>query len=406
MIDGNLYSAARHGRLDSISVSAFKREDWLSPDESNNNTTALHWAAFWGELNVVPEAIRADRSAMLTTDITGDSIIQWAARYGHIHQVPEHLHRELPDAPHLPEMKTKTSAESPPISILKNACITSDKFDAITKMRTKGILVPNGLSSGYRDLDCLTDGFQKSEVIIVASRPSLGKTDLAHCFIEAACLPRRGTGVPVLLFTYEMTAGEITKRMLCSRAKFSRVLARDGLLSKNGEETVRLNSASVELANMPLLICDNNDLNIEEIRQTARAAHAQHPLRLIVIDYVQLIPPTKESKTQPRDQQIAEISRGLKAMAKELEVTVIVLCQLNRASDKTNRSPELTDLRDSGSLEEDADVVMIIEQMKHTDRKYCADSVQLIIAKQRNGPVGKIYLTYLKDINRFENYTQ
>jgi replicative DNA helicase len=143
-----------------------------------------------------------------------------------------------------------------------------------------------------------------------------------------------------------------------------------------------------------------------QLRAKARRVHARNKLGLIVVDYLQLLSPI-DSKV-PREQQVAEASRGLKALAKELDVPVLVLSQLNRSSEKENRAPKLADLRESGSIEQDADVVLMLARPKDADEKFqvAADSAELIVAKQRNGPVGELRLTFLRDITRFENYTQ
>jgi replicative DNA helicase len=183
-------------------------------------------------------------------------------------------------------------------------------------------------------------------------------------------------------------------------------LLRDGLLSKNGEEQQRLLHAAGEFSDSKIFIDDSSHLTIMELRAKARRLHARNPIGFIVVDYLQLLSPTDPKV--PREQQVAEMSRGLKALAKELEVPVLVLSQLNRSAEKENRSPKLSDLRESGSIEQDADVVLMLARPKDADEKFqvAADSAELIVAKQRNGPVGELKLTFLRDITRFENFTQ
>jgi replicative DNA helicase len=182
-------------------------------------------------------------------------------------------------------------------------------------------------------------------------------------------------------------------------------LLRDGLLSKNGEEQQRLLHAADEFSKSPIFIDDSSHLTIMELRAKARRLSARQKLGFIVVDYLQLLSPTDPKVA--REQQVAEISRGLKALAKELEVPVLVLSQLNRSAEKENRTPKLSDLRESGSIEQDADVVLMLARPKDADEKFqvAADSAELIVAKQRNGPVGDLKLTFLRDITRFENYT-
>lgn len=282
---------------------------------------------------------------------------------------------------------------------------TREAMNVITKMMMKkGELT--GVSSGFKDLDQFTYGFQRQEMIVLAARPSMGKTSLALNIAEAAAMPKRGTGVNTLVFSLEMGASQLALRMLCARARVNMKLLRDGLLSKNGEEQQRLLHVADEFTKSPIFIDDSSHLTIMELRAKARRLHARHPLGFIIVDYLQLLSPTDPKV--PREQQVAEISRGLKALAKELDLPVLVLSQLNRSAEKENRTPKLSDLRESGSIEQDADVVLMLARPKDADEKFqvAADSAELIVAKQRNGPVGELKLTFLRDITRFENFTQ
>ena len=280
-----------------------------------------------------------------------------------------------------------------------------DAMKIINKMMMeKGELT--GVTSGFKDLDALTYGFQSQEMIVLAARPSMGKTSLALNFAEAAVMPKRGEGAATLIFSLEMSASQLALRMLCSRSRVNMKLLREGLLPKNGNEQQRLLEAADEFSKSKLFIDDSSHLSIMELRAKSRRVHARTKLGFIIVDYMQLLSPTDPKV--PREQQVAEASRGLKALAKELEVPVLVLSQLNRASEKENRSPKLADLRESGSIEQDADVVLMLARPKDADEKFqvAADSAELIVAKQRNGPVGDLKLTFIKDITRFENYTQ
>jgi replicative DNA helicase len=283
---------------------------------------------------------------------------------------------------------------------------TREAMNVITKMMMKkGELT--GVASGFRDLDALMWGFQRQEMIVLAARPSMGKTSLALNFAEAAAMPKKGgTPVATLVFSLEMSAAQLALRMLCSRARVNMKLLRDGLLSKNGEEQNRLVETADEFSKAPIFIDDSSALSIMQLRAKARRLHARSPLGLIIVDYLQLLSPV-DSKV-PREQQVAEASRGLKSLAKELDVPVIVLSQLNRSSEKENRIPKLADLRESGSIEQDADVVLMLARPRDADEKFqvAADSAELIVAKQRNGPVGELRLTFLRDITRFENFHQ
>ncbi|HVS52211.1 MAG TPA: replicative DNA helicase [Opitutaceae bacterium] len=282
---------------------------------------------------------------------------------------------------------------------------TLEAMNVINKMlMKKGELT--GVPSGFVELDKLMWGFQRQEMIILAARPSMGKTSLALNFAEAAAMPRKGAAAATLIFSLEMSAAQLALRMLCSRARVNMKLLRDGLLSKNGEEQNRLVETADEFSKAPIFIDDSSALSIMQLRAKARRVHARHPLGFIVVDYLQLLSPTDPKV--PREQQVAEASRGLKSLAKELDVPVLVLSQLNRSSEKENRTPKLADLRESGSIEQDADVVLMLARPRDADEKFqvAADSAELIVAKQRNGPVGELKLTFLRDITRFENFHQ
>lgn len=264
-----------------------------------------------------------------------------------------------------------------------------------------------GISTGFVDLDKLTSGLHPQEMIVVAARPSMGKTSIALNIAEAAIMAndRNKIAVPTLLFSLEMSAEQLAMRLLCSYGRVDLQKLRDGFLEKQAESD--LAHAAKALRNAPLWIDDSGYITILEMRAKARRLHSQKALGLIVIDYLQLISVT-DSRT-PREQQIAEISRGIKAMAKELNVPVIVAAQLNRESEKEKRQPRLSDLRESGAIEQDADLVLLISRKKDFDQEQ-EDSLNivqrdLIVAKQRNGPVGLVHLAYNKCLTRFENYS-
>ncbi|MBP6508601.1 MAG: replicative DNA helicase, partial [Opitutaceae bacterium] len=236
-----------------------------------------------------------------------------------------------------------------------------EAMNVITKMMMKKGEI-TGVTSGFRDLDALTFGFQKQEMIVLAARPSMGKTSLALNVAEAASMPRRGEPVATLIFSLEMGATQLALRMLCSRARINMKLLREGLLSKNGDEQQRMLEAADEFTKSAIFIDDSSHLSIMELRAKARRLYSRRKLGLIIVDYLQLLSPTDPKV--PREQQVAEASRGLKALAKELDVPVLVLSQLNRSSEKENRVPRLSDLRESGSIEQDADVVLMLAQTR------------------------------------------
>jgi len=264
-----------------------------------------------------------------------------------------------------------------------------------------------GVTSGFKDLDAMTFGFQRSEMIVIAARPSMGKTSFALNIAEAAAMPKPGKVEPVatLVFSLEMSSSQLALRMLCSRSRVNIKLLRDGLVSRDGKEVNALGQTAEEFKKAPILIDDSSNLTIMEMRAKARRIYARRPLGLIIVDYLQLV--SGSDPRAPREQQVAEVSRGLKAMAKELDLPVLVLSQLNRSSEKENRTPRLSDLRESGSIEQDSDVVLMLSRPKDADEKFqtAATAADLIIAKQRNGPVGDLKLTFLQEITRFENFT-
>lgn len=266
-----------------------------------------------------------------------------------------------------------------------------------------------GLSSGFADLDKMTSGFHGGEMIVIAARPSMGKTSLAMNIAEHVAVDLK---IPVGVFSLEMTSESLALRMLCSRAKVNLRSIRDGFLAER--DFPKLTSAAGKLANSPLFIDDTAGLSILQLRAKARRMHQQHGVKLFVIDYLQLVN-CSSKRVENRQQEIAQISSGVKALAKELNVPVIVLSQLNRELEKDkNRKPRLSDLRESGSIEQDADLVGLLYKAdtKEEDEEgggaasfanYDVVPVNLLIAKQRNGPTGDVHLTFLKSFTRFEN---
>lgn len=268
-----------------------------------------------------------------------------------------------------------------------------------------------GIPTGFPDLDSLTFGFQPGQMVVVAARPGMGKTSIALNFIEAALFPRRAGARPsrILLFSLEMPARELALRLLCSRARVNLTKLRSA--HPDAQMQRDLAEAALEYKGRPLLIDDNGGQNILEIRAKCRRAHSREPLDMIVIDYIQLINGLDASL--PREQQIAEVSRSIKAMAKEFSVPVIALAQLNRKSEDEGRPPRMSDLRESGSIEQDADIVMLIAKASSADRKAMEGEAEapgeggmflrdLIVAKNRNGPTNDVKLYFNAGLTRFE----
>ena len=268
----------------------------------------------------------------------------------------------------------------------------------------KGVL--NGLATGFADLDRMTDGLHGSEMIVIAARPSMGKTSLAMNIAEHVVLEQK---LPVAVFSLEMSAEALVLRMMCSLARVNLRSIREGFMSES--DFPKLTSAAGRLANAPLFIDDSAGLSILQLRARARRLAQQHGVKLFVIDYLQLLHSTARRAQENRQQEISDISSGLKALAKELKVPVLVLSQLNRELERDkSRKPRLSDLRESGAIEQDADVVGLLYKPNAGDDEDGAAveepdglPVNLLIAKQRNGPTGDVNLTFLKPYTRFES---
>ncbi|HEY5234233.1 MAG TPA: replicative DNA helicase [Verrucomicrobiae bacterium] len=268
----------------------------------------------------------------------------------------------------------------------------------------KGVL--NGLGTGFPDLDRMTDGLHGSEMIVIAARPSMGKTSLAMNVVEHVVLEQK---LPAAVFSLEMSAESLVLRMMCSIARVNLRSIREGFMSES--DFPKLTGAAGRLANAPLFIDDSAGLSILQLRARARRLHQQHGVKLFVVDYLQLLHSTARRSQENRQQEIADISSGIKALAKELKVPVLVLSQLNRELEKDkSRKPRLSDLRESGAIEQDADVVGLLYKPNSGDDEDGAQAeeadglpVNLLIAKQRNGPTGDINLTFLKNYTRFES---
>ncbi|HEY3931959.1 MAG TPA: replicative DNA helicase [Verrucomicrobiae bacterium] len=268
----------------------------------------------------------------------------------------------------------------------------------------KGTLT--GLATGYADLDRMTDGLHGSEMIVIAARPSMGKTSLAMNIVENVVLEQK---LPCAVFSLEMSAEALILRMMCSIARVNLRSIREGFMSES--DFPKLTSAAGRLANSKLFIDDSAGLSILQLRARARRLAQQHDIKLFVVDYLQLLHSTARRSQENRQQEISDISSGIKALAKELKVPVLVLSQLNRELERDkNRKPRLSDLRESGAIEQDADLVGLLYKPNAGDDEDGAATeeadglpVNLLIAKQRNGPTGDINLTFLKNYTRFES---
>lgn len=275
--------------------------------------------------------------------------------------------------------------------------VVKSSFKTIEQLYEKKELV-TGVTTGFKDLDRLTSGLQPSDLVIVAGRPSSGKTALALSIAENAACDAK---IPCAIFSLEMSKEQLVQRLLCSRAEVDSYKLRGGFLAEN--DWPKLTRAAGILSEAPIYIDDSPVLTVLEMRAKARRLKREKDLGLIVVDYLQLVRPSH--RVESREREISEISRGLKALAKELHVPVLALSQLNRGvENRQDKRPMLADLRESGALEQDSDVVMFI----YRDEMYNPESpdqgkAEIIIGKQRNGPTGKVLLAFLPQFTRFDN---
>jgi replicative DNA helicase len=275
--------------------------------------------------------------------------------------------------------------------------IVKESFKVIERLYEKKELI-TGVPSGFKDLDRKTAGFQNADLIIVAGRPSMGKTALCLNIAQHASITSK---IPTAMFSLEMSKEQLAIRMLCSEARVDSARLRSGFLSES--DWPKLTMAAGALSDAPIFIDDSPAISVLELRAKARRLKADRGLGLVIIDYLQLM--RGRSGVERREQEISEISRSLKALAKELDIPVLAISQLSRkAEDRPGRRPQLSDLRESGAIEQDADVIIFI----YRDEVYNPDSDQkgtaeVIIGKQRNGPTGKVDLSFISEFTAFKD---
>ena len=277
--------------------------------------------------------------------------------------------------------------------------LLKESFERITQLYESGADV-TGVPSGFRDLDRITSGFQEGNLVVIAARPSMGKSALG-LGVAANLAVRRN--VPVALFTLEMSKSEVTQRLMCSEAKVESQRLRTGKLS--ADDWPRLTAACDKLAKAPMYVDDTGSITMMEIRSKARRLKGRHPeLGLIIVDYLQLM--TSGTTVENRVQEVSQISRSLKVLARDLDVPIVALSQLSRAVEQRHdKRPILSDLRESGSIEQDADIVMFI----YRDEYYNAEEsdqqglAEVIVAKHRNGPTDTVKLSFLKRYAKFSD---
>jgi len=275
--------------------------------------------------------------------------------------------------------------------------IIKESIESIDKLYQHKTHV-TGLPTGFIELDTKTAGLQASDLIIIAGRPSMGKSALALGIAEYVGVVEK---IPLAIFSLEMSKEQLVQRMLCSHARVDAHKVRTGYLSTS--DWPRLTAAAGKLSDAPIFIDDTAAISVMELRAKARRLKAHHDIKLLIVDYLQLM--RGLGQVESRQQEISDISRSLKALARELNIPVIAISQLSRAVESRNdHRPQLSDLRESGAIEQDADVVaLILREEYYRPTPENQGIAEVIIAKQRNGPVGTIKLAFIKEYTRFEN---
>ncbi len=271
---------------------------------------------------------------------------------------------------------------------------TFEHIEAVYKRKEQ----VTGVPTGFVELDRLTSGFQPSDLVVIAGRPSMGKTAFALNITQYAAIH---ANIPSVIFSLESAKEQLVERMLCAEARVNSQKLRTGFLSE--EDWSNLTDAASILAEAPIYIDDTPNISVMELRAKARRLKAEKDIKLVVIDYLQLM--AGDKRVENRQQQISEISRSLKALAKELNVPVVAISQLSRAVEqRENKRPRLSDLRESGAIEQDADLVIsLYREYYYSHRPEDEGIAEVIINKQRRGPVDSIKLTFIDEYTRFEN---
>ncbi len=275
--------------------------------------------------------------------------------------------------------------------------VVKDSLDTISKLYEKKELI-TGIPSGFKELDKMTAGFQPSDLVIVAGRPSMGKTAFCLNVAQYAAIERK---TPIAIFSLEMSKEQLVLRMLCSQSQVEGTRLRTGFLHES--DWTKLTLAAGTLYEAPIFIDDTAALSVLELRAKARRLKADHRLGLLVIDYLQLM--KGRARVESRQQEISEISRSLKALAKELNIPIIAVSQLSRKTEeRTGNRPQLSDLRESGAIEQDADVILFLfREEVYNRQEENQGKAELIIGKQRNGPIGKVDLAFIDRFTTFKD---
>jgi replicative DNA helicase len=359
-------------------------------------------------LSVVPSAdniphyaeiVRDRRTARRLIEVSSEIAAKGFGDYGDVKQYLDEAEKKIFEV----TQRAERGGPQPVMEILKQVFRSFD-----TRFSSSGGVT--GVPSGFTDLDQMTAGLQPSDLVILAARPSMGKTALVLSLAQNACLAFR---YPVIVFSLEMSSPQLAERMLCSEARIDSSLLRRGQLQR--QDMTNLTVAADAIAKAPMLIDDTPAMTVNEVRARCRRWRANRelfgdkPFGLIIVDYLQLMRGTSTGKNANREQEISEISRGLKALAKELHCPVIALSQLNRGVEqRQDKRPMLSDLRESGAIEQDADVIMFIYRDEVYNKEKCEKPgvAEIIIGKQRNGPIGTVELSFVGKFTRFENLTR
>ncbi len=293
-----------------------------------------------------------------------------------------------------------TSSKKHGNKIIAMKDVVKDSIDRIDKLYQRKENI-TGIASGFHDLDIMTAGLQESDLIIVAGRPSMGKSALATSIIEYAGITEKTS---CAIFSLEMSKEQLAQRMLCSIAHVNAHKVRTGFLSQT--DWPKLVDAAQKLSEAPIFIDDTPSISALELRAKCRRLKAKHDIQMVIVDYLQLMRGSYRSES--RQQEISEISRSIKALARELNIPIIAISQLSRAAEqREDHRPRLSDLRESGAIEQDADIVILLfreEYYNPTDEN--SGVAEVIVAKQRNGPTGMIKLAFLKEYTKFSNLSR
>lgn len=323
-------------------------------------------------------------------DASSDVIAQCYDNSGDVSQVLDLAERKIFDI----SQKRSESGISSFRELVKDSIENVEKLFQHKKLVT-------GLSTGFSDFDRMCAGLQPADLLVFAARPSMGKTSFALNIAEHVALEEHA---PLLLFSLEMSKAQLVQRMLCSYSRVNIHRVRTGFLGES--DFPRLVGAAGKLSGSPIFIDDTPGISVMELRAKARRLKSKYDIKLVIVDYLQLMPSVSR-RAENRQQEIAEISRAFKSLARELNIPVIVISQLNRAVEgRQDHRPQLSDLRESGAIEQDADVVVLLLRKEYYDPEDSPGIADVIIAKQRNGPTGDLKLRFFSEFTRFDNYTE